>query len=327
MAIDAKRSFMTQIEHRMSDTITVSGMEQLMQTIADVLENYSMTEIRTEDGQSDDLLQCYLDALKVEGRSAKTIDQYRYEITRMMKDVKTPTRSITVYHLRAWISRMKDGGLKDTTMESRRQVICAYFNWLQRESLITVNPTANLGAIKCAKKTKTTLDDAEMERLYQHCKSKRDKLIIHFLASTGCRISEAMSLNRDHVNLSARSCIVHGKGNKERTVYFDRVTEMLMKEYLLSRGDDNEALFIGRTGKRLCPNGVRKVLRLLQKEAGITQSVHPHKFRRTLATNMNRRGMPIQTIANILGHEKLDTTMKYVMISNEETRNEYTRYA
>ena len=167
---------------------------------------------------------------------------------------------------------------------------------------------------------------SELERLNRCCTNRRDRAILHFLRSTGCRISEVTELDRSVVNIESLECVVHGKGNKERTVYLDDVAGMVLAEYLDSRTDDNPALFVNRYKERMQPGGVREMLNKLAEAAGVDH-VHPHKFRRTLATNMSRHGMPIQEVAKILGHEKLDTTMKYVVLNKDDVKASYRRFA
>ena len=329
MAMDAKVSFMNQLEEKLADVLTVDQMARLRTTAAGIMEHFDMTEMQMLDASDDDLLSCYLDTMKVQNRSERTIHRYEYEITRMMKDVKVPTRRITVYHLRNYLAKEQARGIRDSTMEGLRQVFSAYFNWLQRESLIEKNPCANLGPIKVAKKEKKIYSQVEIEKLVRGCKGYRkirNVAIIHFLASTGCRISEMTGLDRGSVNLDSLECVVHGKGDKERTVFMSEVAGMALKEYLETRKDDGEALFAGFRGERLQPGGVREMLKEIAKRMNV-ENVHPHKFRRTLATEMSRRGMQLHQISKLLGHEKIDTTMSYVMLNKEDVKNSYRRYA
>jgi site-specific recombinase XerD len=325
MAIEAKVSLISLLEKRMADTLTVQQMEKLTGAAADILDGFDVQEIAREDDGPDDLLQIYVSALKVEGRSQKTIDRYIYVIGRMLAFAKVPTRRVTVYHLRAYLAQEKERGIADQTLEGCREVFSAFFNWLQREDLIEKNPTANLGAIKCPKKEKKTYSEIDLEKLNQCCKTIRDRAILHFLGATGCRVSEMTGLDRENVDIVKLECVVHGKGNKERTVYLDPVSGMLLKQYLDRRKDGEKPLFLSKRGKRLKPGGVRAMLRKLADDAGVDH-VHPHKFRRTLATDLTRHGMPIQEVAAILGHEKLDTTMKYVVLNKDDIRNSYRRF-
>ena len=326
MAIDAKVSYISLMEKELAGVLTVEQMEKVRKTAVSLLDQFDMTEIRQDNLQDDDLLECYLDAMKVQCRSPKTIARYEYIIRRMMESVKVQTRRITVYHLRNYLAGEKERGVSDSTLEGTRQIFSAYFNWLQRESLIERNPTANLGAVKVAKKEKKRYTEIEMSLLNQCCESKRDRAIINFLASTGCRISEMTGLNRDSIDLERLECLVRGKGNKERTVYLSEVAGMMIREYLDTRRDDNEALFVGQRHERILPGGVRIMLNKLAEKAGV-EHVHPHKFRRTLATELTRRGMPIQEVARILGHEKIDTTMRYIAMNKEQVKADYRRYA
>lgn len=326
MSFEAKVDFITSLEQQLSDKVTAAQLTAMLAIVQDRLADYDMQHVSTGTAEPDDLLDAYLSAMQIQGRSAKTIERYRYQITRMMQAVATPTRRITVYHLRKYLADEKARGISDRTLEGTRQVFSAYFNWLQRENLIQQNPTANLGAVKYQKKVKAIYSEVDMEKMKFRCKSVRDRAIIAFLAATGCRISEMTQLNRDDVDLVSLECTVLGKGNKERRVFLTPMAGMMIKEYLDSRTDDFPALFIGKGTQRITPHGVRFMLTKLAGSANVDH-VHPHKFRRTLATNLIRHGMPIQEVAAILGHDKLDTTMQYVVLDQTETKNSYRKFA
>ena len=327
MAIDAKQSFLSQVEHKCADRLTVTDMSGLMSILSDLLQGFRMEELqRTGDNEPDDLLDSFVASMHVQGRSKMTIERYTYVIGRFMAFAGVPTRQVNVYHIRNWLAAEKKRGIQDSTLEGNRQVLSSYFGWLFRESLIEKNPVVNVGVIKVPKKKRKTYSEVDMEKLNQCCKTIRDRAIINFLRSTGCRISEMTSLNRDAVDLDALECVVHGKGNKERTVYLDEVAGMILGEYLNSRTDTCEALFAGVRDERLQPNGVRYMLKQLGAAANVDH-VHPHKFRRTQATHLARHGMPIQEVAAFLGHEKIDTTMRYVNVNQEDTKHDFRRYA
>ncbi len=324
--IESKVDFMRDVEMILSDKITVHDMNTVMKAIADVLEGYEMRAIPREDDAQDDLLNGYVSAKRVEGRSQKTIERYIYIIGRLMRFVNVPTRKVTVYHIREYLAAEKARGICDNTLKGYREVFCAYFNWLHRESLIDRNPAVNLGPIKVPKKKKELYTEVDLEKLKRACGNKRDLAIVLFLYATCCRISEVVELNRDQVVISSKKLIVHGKGNKERKVYFDAVTASALQEYLDSRKDGCEALFINRYKKRFHDGGIRAMLIRVAKVGGVFH-VHPHKFRRTKATDMSRHGMPIQYIQAILGHEKIDTTMQYVQMDDDDVENNYRRFA
>ena len=326
MAFDAKMSLLNLAEQRLSTEVTADMMGRVLTVISDVLEGFDVRENVIQFQQGEDLLNCYLDAMRVQGRSEKTVKQYRYVLEKMLNKINIPTRRITVYHLRNYLSTEQARGIKDSTLESNRQVMSAYFGWLFRESLIDKNPVANLGTIKVGKVKKATFTDVDIAKLKDACDLQRDKAIIAFLSATGCRISEVTGLDRNRIDFDRCRCVVHGKGNKERTAFFDGVTALELKRYLQERTDDNPALFIGRWGERLRPGGVRIMLNRIADIAGV-EHVHPHKFRRTLATEMSRRGLAIQQIAAVLGHEKIDTSMRYIMQDENDIDTAYRRYA
>ena len=332
MAIDAKVSFLRQLEENCADKLTQKDLQKMLQICNDVLEGFDMREIAGWGNEGpDDLLDSFLASMKIQGRSEKTMYRYERMIRKFMEFAKCQTRRVSVYHVRNWLAAEKERGLKESSLEGCRQVLSSYFGWLHREDLIEKNPMNNIGPIKVPKKQKETFSDVEMAKLMAACKTLREKAILSFLASTACRVSEMCNLNRDQLNLKSQEVIVYGKGDKERVVYFDSVTADLLERYLKRRKDKLDALFIGqgigsKVPDRLHDNGVRVLLNRIAKRAGVAH-VHPHKFRRTKATELARHGMPIQTVSHLLGHEKIETTMEYVMMKPEDVKNEYRRYA
>jgi len=330
MAMDAKISFSGQLEKRLRAEVPAECLDTVMRAVMDTLEGFSMEENRGDGTEQDDLLECYLSAISVEGRSKKTVYHYGYVLRRLIRGCGVPVRKISVYHIRNFIAAEKARGIQDSTLRSHRDAYSAFFGWLFRENLIDKNPMTNIGPIKCQQKKKKIFSEVELEKLTATCAEtafpERNRAIIEFLRSTGCRISEMTGLNRNQVDLQKLEVVVLGKGNKERIVYLSEVAAMVLKAYLDSREDDDEMLFIGNKGERLQPNGVRIMLKQLGKKAGV-ENVHPHRFRRTLATNLCRRGMPLQEIATVLGHAKLDTTMKYVILNNDDIKQAYRRCA
>ena len=324
MAIEAKTSFLRLIEKKLSAIVTVDMMAKILSVVSDVMEGFDMREISIEE-ESDDMIECFLQALDVQGRSRKTIAHYRLVLEKLMSETKVTARRITVYHLRSYLAKKKEEGLKDSTLSHFREVFSSFFGWLFREGLIEKNPVVNLGCIKVAKEEKKVFTDIDMELMRRNCRRKVDKAIICFLASTGCRVAELVGLDRDAVDLDNLECVVRGKGNKERTVYMDTVTAMYIRHYLASRTDDNPALFVTRANERFQTGGIRDLLKRLEERSGVDH-VHPHKFRRTLATNLSKRNMPIQVISAILGHESIETTMEYIVLNKEDTKLKYRQF-
>lgn len=327
MAMQDKKLMLNSIENQLKDILTVSNMNKVLQLVAEELDSYEVEQHATpKPANDDDLFNAFYSAKRMEGRSHKTLDRYKYILNRIFEHSQTSTRNITVYHIRQFFLDEKERGMSDRTLEGVRAVVCSYFNWLQREGLVNNNPTTNLGQIRCMKKVKPILTTVDIEKLKEACSTVRNKTILCFLLSTGCRISEVTNVNIEDVDLVKMRCRVLGKGNKERIVYIDDITAMLLKRYLSTRVDDSNALFIGKGSSRLKPGGVRLMLNHLAEKAGV-EHVHPHRFRRTLATNLLNRGMAIQEVARILGHDKLDTTMSYVYIEEENVNNHYRQCA
>ena len=324
MAIEAKVSFLKSLEKQMGAELTVNMLSRVLSMVSNVMEGYDMREISLQD-EADDMLECFLQAMDVQGRSRKTIAHYRLILGKMLAEVKVPARRITVYHLRSYLAKGKERGLKDSTLAHHREVFSSFFGWLFREGLIERNPVINLGSIKVAKEQKQVFTDIDMEKMRQSCTRVVDKAIITFLASTGCRVAELVGLDRNALDLENLECVVRGKGNKGRPVYLDNVTAMYVRNYLATRRDRCPALFVTRDRKRFQTGGIRDMLKRLEERSGVSH-VHPHKFRRTLATNMAKRNLPIQTIAAILGHESIETTMEYIVLNKEDTKLKYRQF-
>lgn len=327
MSIASKQSFLFDVEKGIEPFLTAQLVNDVMRIVSERISIYEIDQMMQvgADIESEELLKAFLDAKRVEGRSEKTIERYEYIIKRVFNKIDMPIRKISVFHLRKYLADEKERGICDNTLDGIRQVLSAYFSWLQKEGLLRENPTLNLGTIKSIKKIRKPYTTVEIEKLKECCKCERDKAIIAILLSTGCRISEICALNRDDIDFESAEILVLGKGNKERTVFLDDVAIMLLKRYLNTRADAYPALFIGKGSERLNPGGIRLLLNKIAKEAGV-EGVHPHRFRRTLATQLIDHGMAIQEVAAILGHEKLDTTLRYVYINKTNVKNSYRKH-
>ena len=331
MSLEIKESFLKDLERTLSDKITATALASVLSSTADVLEHYEFARmLRMDEAFSMDLFETWLSALRVAGRSERTIEQYRGVVGHLLKDLNTPIRNITVHHIRNWLAKEQARGVSDCTREGNRQVFSSMFGWLWREGLIERNPTNNLYAIKVQKKVLEPYTDVEIETLKEACAMSRhplrDVAIISFLLSTGCRVGEVVGLKRNDVDFQNKEVVVLGKGNKERTVYFDDVTAMYLRRYLDDRLDREPALFLSARMTALTIGGIQDMLRRRGTSVQM-QKVHPHKFRRTLATSLIAHGMPIQEVAAILGHDKLDTTLKYVKLDRRQIKNNYNKFA
>lgn len=327
MPIADKQVLLNKISIILSDEMTAMRLNESMEKISDSLSDFTIEHIPPNnlDAASEDLIKAFIEAKTVEGRSKKTIDRYLYCINRMIKSIGMPIPLINVFHIRKYLMTEKNRGSSDRTVEGYRNVMSSFFGWLHREGLIESNPVANIGPIKCMKKVRQPFTDVDLEKLKECCETTRNCAVVFFLLFTGCRISEVCSLNRDDIDFRNMECTVLGKGNKQRKVFINDVTGMMIWRYLNDRTDSSPALFAGKGTDRMTPGGMRFMLKCIAERAGV-ENVHPHRFRRTLATNLISRGMPIQDVAFILGHEKLDTTMQYVYLNERNIRNEYEKY-
>ena len=328
MSVEAKQMLLLDFSNELANILTVDGRDTVLCILSELLAKYELVQTNnTEfyDMETDELLDAYISAKTIEGRSPKTLERYKYIISKMMKSINIPMRKISVFHIRTYLTKEKQRGLSDRTLEGTREVLSAFFGWLHREGLINSNPISNLGTIKYAKVTRLPYTQVDIEKLKESCDNDRDKAIISFLLSSGCRISEVCALNRTDIDFDNKQCTVLGKGNKERIVYIDDITVLHLRRYLDSRKDEYDALFIGKNTKRLQPGGIRYMLKKVANKAEVSNT-HPHRFRRTLATSLIDHGMPIQEVAIILGHDKLDTTMGYVYTDNKNVKNSYEKY-
>lgn len=326
MSIASKQILLKNLETYLNEMLTVNQKNEVMIKLSNELQNFDVEATNYKDEFGSDYLKEFLSAKTIEGCSKKTIERYEYILNRMFKDIQVSIRSITVFHLRQYLASERERGISDRTLDGYRSVFSSFFSWLYNEGLIDKDPSSNLGIIKCAKVVRKSISDVEFELLKAACSTIRDRAIVCFLMSTGCRISELCSLNRRDIDYTQLRCKVLGKGNKERIVYIDTVTAMNLKKYEKDREDLSDALFVGKNSDRLTPGGIRRMLNETAKKAGLKE-IHPHKFRRTLATNLIEHGMPIQDVARILGHENLDTTMKYVCMNDELVHASYKKYS
>lgn len=329
MSILDKKLFLANLEDRLNEFVPANDVRKIIESAADVLVGYDVSSAAPDGGGTDDndsLIRLFLDAKAIEGRSDKTIEHYRYVLNRLNERLSIPFSRVTVHHLRGYMMEEKERGVSLKTLEGNRYVFTSFFGWAWKEELLPKNPTVNLASIRQQKVIRKPYSAVEIESLKRSAESTRDRAIVSFLLSTGCRISEVCALDVLDVNFRDRCVKVLGKGNKERVVYLDDVTAMLLHEYFRERNDDKEALFVGKGTERMTPQGMRAMLTRLGEKANV-ENVHPHRFRRTLATNLINHGMPIQDVAAILGHDKIDTTMTYVYLDQYHVESAYRKYA
>jgi len=287
------------------------------------------TEVSVPDNSAERMLKKFLATKRIEGTAESTLNRYADENRKLIQFLSKPLYEVTAYDIRFYLSYRREKAevkLSNRTLDGIRRCYPSFFGWLSAEGLIGRNPCAAIKQIKYRKKVKKPYSAAEMERLRRACENIRDLALLDFLYCTGCRVSEVARLNMDDVDFERMECTVLGKGNKERTVYLSEVAAMHLKDYLSARTDTGEALFAGKGTERLGKNGIEVILKRIGRKAGVS-NVHPHRYRRTLATNLLDRGMNIQDVAAILGHADLKTTQVYCYISQKNVKTAYNKYA
>lgn len=280
------------------------------------------------DKSNKEFTELFISAKRVEGCSPKTLRYYLATINKMTDTVGKHITKITTEDLRKYLSDYhEENNCSKSNIDNIRRILSSFFSWLEDEDYILKSPVRRIHKIKSAKTVKETYTDEMLECMRDNCDSLRDLAIIDMLASTGMRVGELVHLNIEDVDFEKRECVVLGKGSKERPVYFDARTKIHLRNYLESRNDDNPALFVSmlKPYNRLNISGVEIRLRELGRKLDITK-VHPHKFRRTLATRAIDKGMPIEQVQKLLGHSKIDTTMQYAMVDQENVKLSHRKY-
>ena len=275
-----------------------------------------------------ELLEAFLDAKRLEGCSGRSLKYYRSTLVRFLGSLDGSIALVTTEQIRSYLGGYgQENNAGNVTIDNVRRIISSFFSWLETEDYIYKSPARRIKKIRTVKTVKETYSDEMIELMRDGCTTKRDLAIVDLLSSTGIRVGELVNLEREDIDFEARECVVLGKGGKERRVYFDARTKLHLLEYLGERSDDNPALFVSLCNprKRLQISGVEIRLRELGRRLGVCR-VHPHKFRRTLATRAIDKGMPIEQVQVLLGHQKIDTTLKYAMVDQRNVRHSHRKY-
>lgn len=303
--------------------------ENQLKTLEQVLTKHLSGVIAAEMEQKEvELLTAFIAAKRVEGCSEKSLRYYESTIRNMLEAVSKPEKQITTEDLRSYLDTyQRRGTVSKVTLDNVRRILSSFFSWLEDEDYIVKSPVRRIHKVKTGKTVKETYTDESLELMRDYCDNPRDLAMIDLLASTGIRVGELVKLNRADVDFENRECIVFGKGNKERKVYFDARTKIHLQKYLASRTDDNEALFVSliKPFERLQISGVEIRLRKIGRDLGIHKT-HPHKFRRTLATMAIDKGMPIEQVQQLLGHQSIDTTLQYAMVNQANVKNSCKKF-
>ena len=325
-----KENLIKDVEQAMLKHLNNDQLLKLREVLEHTLFDMDVIEKSNIDSSDDNekLLQLFLSSKRIEGCSEKSMIYYSNTISAMLLKISKSIRHITTEDLRYYLTRYQESkNSSKVTIDNIRRILSTFFSWLEDEDYIVKSPVRRIHKVKTGKQIKETYTDEELELMRDSCDNLRDLAMIDLLASTGMRVGEMVLLNQADINFEERECIVVGKGSKERIVYFDARTKIHLLDYLNSRIDNSPALFISlqKPFNRLQIGGVETKLRNLGKMLNISK-VHPHKFRRTLATTAIDKGMPIEQLQQLLGHQRIDTTLQYAMVKQSNVKIAHRKY-
>lgn len=323
-----KNELIISIEQEMLGALDNAQMEMLREVLSRWLHCVTIVEPVDESGDNAKMLSNFIAAKRVEGCSDKSLRYYESTLDNVLSTIGKALKHITTDDLRQYLDKyQRDGGAGKVTMDNIRRILSSFFAWLEEEDYILKSPVRRIHKVKTGTTIKATYSDEALEIMRDNCDGIRDLAIIDLLASTGMRVGELVNLDRSDIDFCNRECIVFGKGDKERKVYFDARTKIHLQNYLNARTDENPALFVSslKPHNRLQISGIEIRLRELGRKLGI-EKVHPHKFRRTLATVAIDKGMPIEQVQQLLGHTSVDTTLQYAMVNQSNVKASHRKY-
>ena len=325
-----KNELITTIEQAMLKKLDNAQLQALHEVLVQTFKDVSVTAVADADKAPDntEILEEFLSAKRIEGCSEKSLNYYRKTITAALDSIGKGIKHITTDDLRAYLTVYQtEKKSSKVTMDNIRRILSSFFSWLEDEDYIIKSPVRRIHKVKTSKTIKETYTDENLELMRDNCVELRDLAMIDMLASTGMRVGEMVLLNRNDIDFNERECVVVGKGDKERMVYFDARTKLHLQSYLDSRTDSDPALFVSLRSphKRLTIGAIELRLREMGRKLGINK-VHPHKFRRTLATMAIDKGMPIEQLQRLLGHQRIDTTLQYAMVKQSNVKLAHRKY-
>ena len=320
---------MNEVIQGMLPFLNNAQMERLQEVLQHTLFNYKVVENNSNKELSEqNLVELFLAAKRIEGCSEKSLKYYESTILALLDDLEKDVKHIVTDDIRTYLTEYQARKQSSkVTIDNIRRILSSFFSWLEDEDYILKSPVRRIHKVKTGTNIKETYTDEALELMRDNCTELRDLAIIDMLASTGMRVGEMVLLNREDIDFNERECVVFGKGDKERIVYFDARTKIHLLNYLNSRKDDNPALFVSlqKPYNRLQISGVEVRLRQYGKRLGLNK-VHPHKFRRTLATMAIDKGMPIEQLQQLLGHRRIDTTLQYAMVKQSNVKIAHRKY-
>lgn len=313
------------IINEMAEYLNIAQMKKLQEVLLRHLIN---SEVEKSNVSNLEYLQMFIDAKRIEGCSDRTLGYYQVTVEHLLKTVDVEVRKMTTDDLRSYLAEYQQiNNCSKVTVDNIRRNLSSFFSWLEEEDYILKSPMRRIHKIKTKQQVKEIISDEMIEKMRDNCKTKRDLAIIDLLYSTGIRVGELVRLNISDIDFEERECVVYGKGDKERRVYFDAKAKLHLQNYIKSRTDDNPALFVTLDAPydRLKISCVEIRMRELGRSLSIPK-IHPHKFRRTMATRAIDKGMPIEQVQKILGHSQIDTTMQYAIVNQNNVKASHRRY-
>lgn len=313
------------ILNEMADYLSIAQMKKLQEVL---IKNLSEDEPKKEQIPNENYLKMFIDAKRIEGCSERTLQYYNLTVSQLLSFVTVPVRKMTTDKIRGYLAEYQQrNNCSKVTVDNVRRNISSFFSWLEKEDYILKSPMKRIHKIKTKQPVKEIISDEMIERLRDNCKCVRDLAMIDLLYSTGIRVGELVGLNISDINFEERECVVYGKGDKERKVYFDAKAKLHLQNYIEGRQDNNPALFITLDAPydRLKISGVEIRVRELGRKLQMDK-IHPHKFRRTMATRAIDKGMPIEQVQKILGHSQVDTTMQYAIVNQNNVKTSHRKY-
>lgn len=316
---------LVKIINEMADYLNITQMKKLQEVL---IKNLSDARPEKEQISNQEYLKMFIEAKQIEGCSARTLQYYQVTIEHLLKNIDTVIRKITTDEIRTYLAEYQQrNNCSKVTVDNVRRNISSFFSWLEEEDYILKSPMRRIHKIKTKQPVKEIISDEMIERLRDNCRCSRDLAMIDLLYSTGIRVGELVGLNISDIDFEERECVVYGKGDKERRVYFDAKAKLHLQNYINSRTDTNPALFVTLDSpyERLKISGVEIRVRELGRKLNI-EKIHPHKFRRTMATRAIDKGMPIEQVQKILGHSQIGTTMQYAIVNQNNVKTSHRRY-
>lgn len=313
------------IREELENIVSTDVLRIIVECVSDILSSETIKSTE-ENEKRNDLIDSFLSSKKIEGCSEKTITYYQSTISTCVSTIDKSITDITTDDLRLYLSDYQTThDVSRVTIDNIRRILSSFFSWLEDEDYIIKSPVRRIHKVKTGHMVKNTFSDEELERMRDSASTMRDEAMLDILISTGMRVGELVNLDREDIDFNERECIVFGKGSCQRPVYFDAKTKLHLQQYLDSRKDSNPALFVTLRGsKRMSINAVESRLKNIGKAAGVT-NVHPHRFRRTMATMAIEKGMPIEQVQKLLGHVRIDTTLHYAMVNQNNVKLSHRR--